>query len=407
MSPLGGAGYASSARSAQRVAPPWKANEVRSVHMIRRTALAMVFALAACAHAPLHAPGPLVVASSGTEGVVYKTIGDVELRLFTFFPDDHRATDRRPAAVFFFGGGWNGGSIAQFEPQARYLASRGMVAAVADYRVAKRHGTTPFECVADGKSAVRWMRKHARDLGVDARRIAAGGGSAGGHVAATTGVVPGLDERGEDTTVSSKADALLLFNPVFDNGPGGWGHDRVGERYREISPLHNVAKGAPPTIVFLGAEDKLIPVATAERYAAAMSAAGARCDLHLFDGQSHGFFNESRSPEHFVLTVEAMDRFLVSLGWLSGEPTIRDARPGATPASTEGAALSPRPTAGRSRRGVRGRARRRDSDPCCSLHGSTRPSPLALRIAPCSFSPSLCPSAHLARTRFPSRSPAT
>lgn len=259
----------------------------------------------------------------GATAEVYKTVGDVKLRVYIFTPEGHKPTDERPAAVFFFGGGWNGGTPTQFEPHARYLASRGMVAMVADYRVRSRHGTSPFECVADGKSAVRWIRKNARQLGIDPARIAAGGGSAGGHVAATTGVVPGLEAEGEDTSVSSKADALLLFNPVYDNGPGGYGHSRVKDRYKEISPMHNIRKGAPPTIVFLGTKDKLIPVATAKKYKAAMEKVGGRCDLHLYEGQPHGFFNKSRNPRHYYLTVLEMDKFLASLGWLEGEPTIK------------------------------------------------------------------------------------
>ncbi|MEX2212843.1 MAG: alpha/beta hydrolase [Phycisphaeraceae bacterium] len=264
--------------------------------------------------------GPLKL--DGARAQVYKTAGDTKLFLYVFNPPKHQSTDKRPAVVFLFGGGWNGGTPTQFEPHARYLASRGMVAIVADYRVKSRQGTTPFECVADGKSAVRWVRKHAADLGVDPKRIAAGGGSAGGHVAAATGVVPGLDEKGEDDAVSSRPDALILFNPVYDNGPGGYGYDRVKDRYTEISPLHNLAAGAPPTIVFLGTKDSLIPVATAEKYKKRMEEVGSRCDLHLYEGEAHGFFNQSRNAKHYYLTVLEMDKFLISLKWLEGQPTI-------------------------------------------------------------------------------------
>ena len=76
----------------------------------------------------------------GARGELYKSIGDVQLFLYIFEPAGRKASDARPAAIFFFGGGWNGGTPAQFEPHARYLASRGMVAIVADYRVKSRHG---------------------------------------------------------------------------------------------------------------------------------------------------------------------------------------------------------------------------------------------------------------------------
>ncbi len=265
---------------------------------------------------------PLELAGAASE--IYKRVGDTELRIYMFFPDGHKPADKRPAAVFFFGGGWNGGSPKQFEPHAKYLASRGMVGMVADYRVKSRQGTTPFECVKDGKSAIRWIRANAKRLGVDPERIAAGGGSAGGHVAAATGNVPGLEEEGEDKSVSPTPDALLLFNPVYDNGPDGYGYSRVKDRYQEISPIHNIRKGAPPTIVFLGTKDKLIPVATAEKYKAEMEKVGSRCDLHLYEGRPHGFFNLGRTYKgvnDYAKTVHEMDKFLRSIGYLKGEPT--------------------------------------------------------------------------------------
>ena len=75
------------------------------------------------------------------EAEVYKKVGDVELKMYLFKPAGHKPTDRRPAIVFFFGGGWRGGTPTQFQQQSKYLASRGMVAMAADYRVLSRHQT--------------------------------------------------------------------------------------------------------------------------------------------------------------------------------------------------------------------------------------------------------------------------
>ncbi|MDX9981567.1 MAG: alpha/beta hydrolase [Lentisphaeria bacterium] len=252
---------------------------------------------------------------------VYKRVGETELKLHVFLPANHQPSDRRPAIVFFFGGGWVNGAPVQFYPHCEYLAGRGMVAIAAEYRVRSKHGTTPRECVMDGKSAIRWVRRHAGELGVDPERIAAGGGSAGGQVAAAVATVKGFEEAGEDTGVSCRPNALVLYNPVFDNGPKGYGHDRVAAYWQEISPLHNLAAGTPPTVVFLGTQDRLIPVATAEAYQQAMQQAGGRCDLHLYEGQGHGFFN-SKNAEYYRKTVRETDRFLASLGYLEGEPTL-------------------------------------------------------------------------------------
>jgi acetyl esterase len=252
--------------------------------------------------------------------VVYKTIGETTLFLYVFNPKDHQQSDKRPAAVFFFGGGWNGGTPTHFEHHCRYLSSRGMVAMVADYRVKSRQGTTPKECVMDGKSAIRWIRSNAMKLGVDPNRIAAGGGSAGGHVAAATGTVKGMEQPEEDTSISSQPNALLLFNPVYDNSPKGYGYSRVKDVFPQISPMHNIKKETPPTIVFLGTKDSLIPVATAKEYKKRMETVGRRCDLHLYDGQPHGFFNYG-NQKYYLDTVGKMDAFLVSLNYIKAKPS--------------------------------------------------------------------------------------
>ncbi|HHZ92823.1 TPA: alpha/beta hydrolase [Candidatus Poribacteria bacterium] len=261
------------------------------------------------------------------ERMVYKIVGKVKLHLDVFKPKDHRVDDKHPCIVFFFGGGWTGGTPSQFHPHSQYLASRGMVAISAEYRVSSRHGTLPFECVTDGKSAIRWIRQHAKTLGVDPDRIAAGGGSAGAQVAAAAATVMAFDEPSEDLRVSAKPSALVLFNPVFDNGPGGFGHEHVKNRWQEFSPLHNIAKGICPTIVFLGSKDSLIPVSTAEEYKKRMIEVGGCCYLWIYEDQPHGFFNyrDGNNP-YYNATVFESDRFLASLGYLEGTPTVQNKR---------------------------------------------------------------------------------
>jgi acetyl esterase/lipase len=284
--------------------------------MTRRFARVLLVVLAAtlpgAAQAEAHEPKP-------DKSIVYKTVGDIELRLHVFLPPGWSEGDQRPAVVFFFGGGWVSGTPKQFFPQCHYLAGRGMVAMSADYRVKNRHGTSPRECVQDGCSAVRWIRQHAGELGIDPARLAAGGGSAGGHVAAATGTVTNITEPGEETTTSCRPNALVLFNPVFDNGPNGWGHKAVRDYWREISPRHNIDSQTPPAIVLLGTADRLIPVATAEGFCKAMHDAGGRCELKLYADQPHGFFN---NPPMQQQTLADVDQFLQSLGWLAAPAAV-------------------------------------------------------------------------------------
>lgn len=257
---------------------------------------------------------------------LYKTTvdgagGPVELRLYFFEPPGHRATDARAAILFFFGGGWRNGSPEKFYPHCAYLASRGMVAVAADYRVEMRAQTTPFECVADGKSAMRYLRANAARFGIDANRIAAAGSSAGGHVAASCGILPGLDDANDDRTVSPRPDAMVLYNPVIDTSTAGYGYDQVGERWREISPHHHVHAGLPPTLVVHPVEDKTVPYANATAFVAAMHAAGNRCDLISPTGIGHGFVYNFTSPAARQAIYDT-DVFLTSLDYVTGEPTL-------------------------------------------------------------------------------------
>lgn len=256
--------------------------------------------------------------------VVYKEIDSHQLKLNFYYPKKVKTRKKYPAMIFFFGGGWTGGSITQFEDQAKYFSSRGFVTVLADYRVKSRHQTTPFESVKDAKSAIRYLRIHAHEFGIDANRIIASGGSAGGHIAAAASMVPGLNEDGEDLSISTVANALVLFNPVVDMSPEGFANDKVGDRYHEISPMQNVTKTAPPTILFLGTKDKLIPVSVVEKFKSKMEAVGRRCDLHLYQNQPHGFFNKGRQEADrcYIDTVYQTDLFLQSLGYLKGKQTI-------------------------------------------------------------------------------------
>ncbi len=254
--------------------------------------------------------------------VVYKTVGDVKLIMHVFRAKDLNVETPQPAVVFFFGGGWVGGNPKQFFPHCQYFATRGMVAMAAEYRIRSKHGTTPFECVEDGKSAVRWVRANAKKLGIDPTKIVAGGGSAGGHVAACTGVIEGFNTQGEDADVSSKPNAMMLFNPVTDTTKLGYGSSRLKGREKEISPNHHVVKGIVPTIIFHGTADTTVPFENVERFTRLMNEAGNECKLVPLKGQKHGFFNFTGNRAAFRDTVRAGDKFLVEQGILLGKPTL-------------------------------------------------------------------------------------
>ncbi len=255
-----------------------------------------------------------------TQTIAFKEISPHEsLVLKRYGPSGQSEGSALPCAVFFFGGGWNGGNIEHFAPQAEYLAKRGMVAICAQYRTRSSHSVPPNVCLVDAKSAIRYVKSNAESLGIDPHRLAVGGGSAGGHLAAATTFCDGFNDVGDDKKISTKANALLLFNPVIDNSVNGFGHERVAEFWEKFSPLHNIAS-PPPTLFLLGDNDDLIPVGTGVAFQKAIEKKGGRCDLHIYEDAAHGFFNAGRKStngkEYFEDCIKEMDKFLVSLGFL-------------------------------------------------------------------------------------------
>jgi len=254
-----------------------------------------------------------------TKEFVYRSTAQGELKVHVFLPKDWKASDKRPGILFFFGGGFVNGTPDQFFAKAEYLASRGMVAASAEYRIKNKHQTMPDAALEDCREAMKWMRKKAGELGLDGRRLAASGGSAGGTCAAATAYGPEKEAR---------PNALVLYNPSMESSKervaarkGGMSTAEVEKFYAMLSPAHHVKKGDVPSIQFFGTEDALL--VGAKKFAVRSVAAGNRAELYTAKGQKHGFFNDRKGETKWHLaTLVETDRFLVSLGWLKGAATI-------------------------------------------------------------------------------------
>lgn len=267
---------------------------------------AVAFALAAQTGTPAAPPGP-----AGAKAFVYEQTETRPLSLYVLSPPQ-KADRPRTAIVFFFGGGWTNGSPAQFAPQGEYFAATGRVCIFVDYRVRSRDHSTPFDSVADAKAAMRWVRQHAGELHIVPNRIVAAGGSAGGHLALSAAVF--------GDSAAEIPNALILYNPVVDTTGLGYGEKLFGGRDRELSPVHHLRRGLPPTVVFHGTGDRTVPFENAERFVSGMKALGNQCELVAFPGADHGFFNspefrKGSSPEIYESVLKKTESFLQSLGF--------------------------------------------------------------------------------------------
>ena len=240
--------------------------------------------------------------------VAYKHLeqGD-SLNLHIFMPKmtDGQNEKRRPAILYFFGGGWSVGSPLQFYRECEYYSSKGFVAVSADYRIKYLHGSTPYDSFEDAKDAVRYLRSRASELGIDPNRIVVAGASAGGELAAALGTVGGRSDS------DYKPNLMVLHYPVVDNSPDGYGYNLFGENYEKISPFHNVTENTPPALFMVGTEDSIVTQRMVTKFCDKMRRCGVDCELHWFEKSGHPiFYYRKPLTDSYYKMLELTDDFL-------------------------------------------------------------------------------------------------
>lgn len=249
----------------------------------------------------------------GAETFIYHEVKPEPMRLHVFKPDGWSATDRRPAWIHFFGGGFLNGTPLQSAGHGRNAAKLGLVGIAVDYRVKNRHGTDASKCVADARAALHWVQTHAAELGIDPARIVVSGSSAGGHLALWTAIAK--TPWGSDPAEAPlhKPAALILLSAASDTSEvTGQRAERFAGHGGDLSPAQNLDEKMPPTLIFHGDADTVVP----HKYSAALEeklrATGNRCEFITVPGGSHNF--SGQFPVWKIRVQEESVRFLRSLG---------------------------------------------------------------------------------------------
>lgn len=217
----------------------------------------------------------------GTESHLYREVGTLSLRLYVSKPVGWKAGDRRPALVWFFGGG---GKPANGLGWANWATALGLVAVTPDYREKTRFGTTRPEAVADARAAVHWIEDHAAELGIDPRQIVVSGNSAGGCLALWTAISHA--PPGSDPTESPllKPAALILTSATSDTSKDTGYPDPAA-----LSPVHQLDAKMPPMLLFHGDADGSVPYQTAVALHDKLAATGNSCELITIPQGAHNY----------------------------------------------------------------------------------------------------------------------
>ena len=263
------------------------------------------------------------------ENIGYARHGGRELQLDLYLPAGSTpSAGAAPAAavVLVHGGGWRSGYRSNLAPMAVRLAERGIAAATVSYRLSDE---APYPAaIHDVKAALRWLRAHAAQFGVDPQRIAVAGGSAGGQIAALVGVTAGMarfDPDAAGSAVSSAAQAIINIDGLSDftseaarvneddprkkvSAAGLWFGGRYADKaalWREASPTFYVNRATPP-ILFIGSAQERFSVGR-EAMLAKLAASGVASQVVLLPDTPHSFwlFDPWLGP-----TVDAMAGFL-------------------------------------------------------------------------------------------------
>jgi acetyl esterase/lipase len=233
------------------------------------------------------------------EGVVFGTGGDRELKCDIYWPP--QPGPNRPSVLLVHGGGWVQGDRTQLRGYGILLGRLGYVCVATEYRLAPQHNW-PAQ-LHDVKASLRWMRANAGHLGIDPQKIAVSGNSAGGHLSlmvAGTQNMPEFEGEGGNPAVSTSVAACIAFYaPVrlaelWERAQGAMLPQLfAAEATRQVregaSPITHAANGYPPTLLITGNKDELVSFRESIRMYEALIDAGARAELHVYEGAPHAF----------------------------------------------------------------------------------------------------------------------
>ena len=257
---------------------------------------------------------------------VYREVDGIRLKGDFYLPES--GDGAYPVVVLIHGGAWKSGDKSGMAPYAAKLLERGYACFSINYRLIPE-GRFPKD-VNDCKAAIQWLERWSHRLNINPNRIAAWGGSAGGHLAAFIGATDDDDGfNATEYTTSGRVEAVVPLYGVFDftgfdtdrGGLRGNAYFRpveggIADHLKRISPATYVTPDDPPVFLIHGVEDSLVPVEQSKGYYKLLQENGIRSELLLVEGAGHGLKpvrGTKMSPtwdEAIVAAIDFLDEVL-------------------------------------------------------------------------------------------------
>jgi acetyl esterase len=264
---------------------------------------------------------PVELGISAPDSFIYRQIGKVALKAYVFKPTT--GGHSQPAILLFHGGAWRLGEAAWTFQRAKEFAEKGMVAISIEYRLAN-DGLTPIDGVEDACAAFAWARRDGKKFGIDTKRVAGYGVSAGGHLVAAAALLPSVN--GKAIAENSRPNALLLYSPALNMGHDPYFVSLIAGKADPVtySPSAYISGKLPPTLIIQGEKDSIVFATDAKAFRDEAINAGAKCTLYVYPGVGHlltrnlkiQYKDFDADPAYRADAHQKEDDFLTSIGYI-------------------------------------------------------------------------------------------
>lgn len=270
-----------------------------------------------------------------SERVIYKEIDGWKLPMDIYYPKGYDPQKQYPAVVCIHGGAWKAlvnkaswtGNF--MNKHAMFIAQNGAIGIAISYRSLGQEGKPELsDLIRDCRSAIRYLRIHSREYGINVDKIAAWGDSAGGHLAACLGTIDEYNHSEEDNNVNASVNLVIACNPIlyltdsrwisYCNVNGDVSDKERTAKAKSVSPYYHIDSTTPPFLLMHGEMDTIVNPWHSKEFCSRMQEYNRPCELTILPKARHAFILWDYTTESDVVDiyVEMVRKYLIRKEYL-------------------------------------------------------------------------------------------